>query len=299
MPTRWIGNPQPAEFVRVSTELLLALARTPMNDRENRIVLALLAASYGRHDDSTRVTRAHLSRLTGLSMPQVMKGLAELAARGIIVMGELERGKPVLLAVQKRYATWTDGAPVDHGVEDVYRALPRGLPPEHESGQPAPDQLSILVSPGKLGVSQGKLNSADLQDEPTPRYIDAAKAAKSPMHPTEYGCGCTDLDGLNPHPLHGATWAEHELAQRTAMAEAERTELLSRYDPNVVPFAARPTPAPTQPSGATIAAHQAGATKPVSNPHHARRTNPASAFKPTALSDAPAIVPPPERKARK
>lgn len=157
---RWVGNPQPEQFVRVSTELLIAIARTSLNDREHRLLMAITAATYGRFSDHVRITRVQLGKLTGLTAPQVLKGLDELSSRGIVEMGPAERGKPVLLQLVKQYTKWGGGPGVDLAIEDVYKALPTGQRSDQPEPESEPIQVSLWqheVSTGKVGVSTGKL----------------------------------------------------------------------------------------------------------------------------------------------
>lgn len=157
---RWVGSPQPDQFVRVSTELLVAIARTQLNDREHRLLMAIVAATYGRFSDHVRITRAGLGKLTALTAPQVLKGLSELERRGIIVMGPAERGKPVLLELVKHYGKWESGPAIDLSVEDAFKSLPTGQRADAPEPESEPDQVSLWqldVSTGKLQVSTGKV----------------------------------------------------------------------------------------------------------------------------------------------
>lgn len=127
MRRRWIGRPKRDEFAPVSAELLIALASTSMPDRARRVLLALVATSYGRYRDDVPLRRSELEALTGLDRSSVRKAIVELEQRGAITVEPASsRGKRETFRISKRYREWTPPVELNREAEPTYRSVPSG-----------------------------------------------------------------------------------------------------------------------------------------------------------------------------
>lgn len=134
----WTGRPRRNEFAPVSCELLVALSATKLTDRAHRVLLAVLACSYGRYRDDTTLTRAELATLTGLDHSNVSRAITELEQRGIVAVDRRGRGKRDRIMVRKTYRLWDPPTELDRAAESTFRCVPSGreIVHEHEPAEP-------------------------------------------------------------------------------------------------------------------------------------------------------------------
>lgn len=161
---KWIGRPKRNEFAPVSCELLVALASTKLTDRAHRVVLAVIATSYGRYREDTTLKRDELATLTGLDHSNVSRALTELEDRGLLVVERRGRGKRDRIALRKTYALWAPETELDRLAESTWRSVPtpRDVVEEHAPrGQKEPLERTPYRHAGDSGDNSSGSVSTD------------------------------------------------------------------------------------------------------------------------------------------
>lgn len=172
MRRRWTGRPRRNEFAPVSCELLVALASTKLTDRAHRVVLAIIATSYGRYRGDVDLNRAELASLTGLDHSNVSRALTELEDRGIVVVEQpSSRGKRARLELRTTYGLWEPALELDRSAEATFRSVPtpRDRVEEHVHEEPIDRsgyRHGATVSRNTPSVSSGNVERVDEHGRP-------------------------------------------------------------------------------------------------------------------------------------
>ena len=99
-----MANPQPDVFVKVSTELAIALAKTNLSAYESRVVWCVLIKTYGWNKKTDRISRSQFAEMTGIKPWHIWETLQLLIDRQIIICkGE---GQNLEYGIQKDYEKW-------------------------------------------------------------------------------------------------------------------------------------------------------------------------------------------------
>lgn len=89
------------EFTRVHNNILYALARLRLNSQESRVVLALIAKTYGFNQSEDHVPFSQLNKITGMSRTHCSHTVTRLIKRHIV----MKLGKK--LKLNKYYFYWS------------------------------------------------------------------------------------------------------------------------------------------------------------------------------------------------
>lgn len=94
-------------FTKIATELLDALARTPLSDHEGRIVIYVMRKTYGWKKTWDRLSLTQIMSGTGInSKSNVSEIVKKLVERKILTRRDLGAGKGYEVRLQKDYELW-------------------------------------------------------------------------------------------------------------------------------------------------------------------------------------------------
>ncbi len=101
-----MANPQPDQFVRLSTELLEAMSQADMSGSEFRVFLAVIRKTYGHQKKTDQISISQLSEATGLSRRGVCKATTSLVNK--MALGREQNGTTSITTywIQKDYDKW-------------------------------------------------------------------------------------------------------------------------------------------------------------------------------------------------
>lgn len=101
-----MASPQPDKFVKISTELLEALCRTPLGGARNSVFLAIMRKTYGWNKKQDLISISQIQELTGLSRRSVIYAMQNLEAGKFIKVKRGLRGQINSLGINKNYDQW-------------------------------------------------------------------------------------------------------------------------------------------------------------------------------------------------
>jgi len=100
-----VVNPQKEDgFTPIANEIMEALARTSLSDRESRILCVILRRTYGWNKKQDRISLSQFSKMTGIAIPNCSITLERLALRRIIIRGNNVFARTY--SIQKNYGKW-------------------------------------------------------------------------------------------------------------------------------------------------------------------------------------------------
>lgn len=112
----WNGNPRLDDgYVSIAQELLAALNRTKLSDRERRLMYAVITSCYAWRRDHTLLSTDDLIALTGMSKNAIYRACTDLERRNMLTVDKsLVRGAESLYRPNRNYRQWVNGgdAPV-------------------------------------------------------------------------------------------------------------------------------------------------------------------------------------------
>jgi len=115
-----MANPQPDIFVKISTELALAIAKTNFSAYENRVFWCILIKTYGWNKKTDRISQSQFAEVTGIPPRHIWEILDLLLKRQIITM--VADGQKKEYGIQKDYELWQNigrkhSKPAPNGVQ--------------------------------------------------------------------------------------------------------------------------------------------------------------------------------------
>ncbi len=100
-----MANPQVENgYTRIANELLEALGRARLTEREFRIVLAVIRLTYGFNQKQARISLQQLAELTGMDKANIHRTLKRLEAAQVLTIRKA--GRRLEIAIQKDYEKW-------------------------------------------------------------------------------------------------------------------------------------------------------------------------------------------------
>ena len=128
-------------YAKVANELLEALARTSLSDRESRLVFAIMRKTYGFHKTWDKVAYSQLTQMTGIDKSNLSRLFTRLTKRRILERRSLGEYKGYKVRVQKDYDQWVKGDNSGQGGQQL--SIPTTVDESDEQQLPEPDEQQL------------------------------------------------------------------------------------------------------------------------------------------------------------
>lgn len=122
---------------RIANALLEAAIKAPLTVRELRLFMALIRKIYGWRKTCANISKAELSRLTGIDRKSLYKPLANLIAKNMVEV-RTNSGPFECYSIQKDFDKWQKTGPRGHEKKRGDGATPSGVTGPRKNGVTGP-----------------------------------------------------------------------------------------------------------------------------------------------------------------